>query len=226
MSVVTRSVPAMTHQPQPWIDLARNRPGANVTAAAQARTTWATRCLRLLGIRRADHAWRVGARGERKVGRTLLWARPLGWRALHAVPVGRGDIDHVLIGPAGVVTVNTKHHRGQYVRAGHSVIFVGQHQTQYAQASVREAERAARLLRAAGAGHCPVTPLIVVVGARRLRGRRTNGVRVVTRGGLLRWLLWQSFRRAVNMDQSRRTYEVARRSTTWTPTPRSWSTTG
>lgn len=201
-----------------------------MAATARARTTWVSRCLRLFGVRGADHAWRVGARGERKVGRTLHWARPFGWRALHAVPVGRGDIDHVLIGPVGVVTINTKHHRGQYVRAGHSVVFVGRHQVQYAQASVREAERAAQLLQAAGARQVTVTPLIVVVGARRLRGRRTGGVRVMTRGGLLRWLLWHSLRpgtgHRVSRDQRRRTYEIARRSTTWTPTSTrsSWST--
>jgi len=38
------------------------------------------------------------------------------WRVLHSVPLRdargavRGDIDHVLIGPPGVVTINTKHH--------------------------------------------------------------------------------------------------------------------
>ena len=34
------------------------------------------------------------------------------WRVLHSVPVEGGrDIDHVMIGPPGVVTINSKHHR-------------------------------------------------------------------------------------------------------------------
>ncbi|MBG6212216.1 hypothetical protein RCH23_000129 [Cryobacterium sp. CAN_C3] len=37
------------------------------------------------------------------------------WTVLHAVPVGSGssDIDHVVIGPAGVFTINTKNHTGK-----------------------------------------------------------------------------------------------------------------
>jgi hypothetical protein len=45
------------------------------------------------------------------VGRKLnRWAAAAGWHVLHAVPIGtRGtDIDHVVIGPFGLVTVNTK----------------------------------------------------------------------------------------------------------------------
>jgi hypothetical protein len=37
---------------------------------------------------------------------------PDGWCVLNAIPVGdRGaDIDHLVIGPGGVFTLNTKHH--------------------------------------------------------------------------------------------------------------------
>jgi hypothetical protein len=34
------------------------------------------------------------------------------WRVRHAVPIGDkgSDIDHVVIGPGGVFTINAKHH--------------------------------------------------------------------------------------------------------------------
>ena len=36
-----------------------------------------------------------------------------GWRAIHDVDTGRGNIDHVLVGPGGILTVETKSHRGR-----------------------------------------------------------------------------------------------------------------
>jgi Nuclease-related domain len=198
-------------------DLAANRPGASALAAARAQTTWWRRIGRLCGIHTQDMSWRVGAKGERKVGRTLRLARPFGWRALHAVPVGsRGsDIDHVLIGPGGVVTLNTKHHRGQRVKAGRFRIFVGGQQTRYAQHSQHEARRASRLIAAATGRPITVTSAVVIVGARRLRGSQTDGIPVLTRTGLLIWLL----RRPHTLTKTERNelFELARRSTVWRP---------
>lgn len=56
--------------------------------------------------------WGRGAAGERKVGAILDGLGP-DWHALHGVWLGRGDIDHVLVGPGGVFTVETKSHRGR-----------------------------------------------------------------------------------------------------------------
>lgn len=63
-----------------------------------------------------DHRWYKGALGEIAVGR-LLERLGAEWTVLHAVPVGTGasDIDHILIGPAGVFTLNTKNHTDQAV---------------------------------------------------------------------------------------------------------------
>jgi Nuclease-related domain len=56
--------------------------------------------------------WERGARGERKVGAVLDGLGPE-WHALHDICLGRGNIDHVLVGPAGTFTVETKSHRGR-----------------------------------------------------------------------------------------------------------------
>jgi hypothetical protein len=58
----------------------------------------------------ADRAAR-GAEGERKVGAILEDLAP-DWHVLHGVWLGHGDIDHVLVGPGGTFTVETKANRG------------------------------------------------------------------------------------------------------------------
>src|ERR1700744_5161811 len=51
--------------------------------------------------RPAAERWERGAAGERKVGATL---EGLGddWHVLHDIYLGRGNIDHVVVGPGGV----------------------------------------------------------------------------------------------------------------------------
>ncbi len=57
--------------------------------------------------------WLQGARGERVVGAEIENLAPDGWHALHDVCLGRGNVDHVLIGPGGIFTIETKSHRGR-----------------------------------------------------------------------------------------------------------------
>jgi len=54
-----------------------------------------------------------GARGERAVGAEIEILSPDGWHVLHNISLGRGDVDHVLIGPGGIYTIETKSHRGR-----------------------------------------------------------------------------------------------------------------
>jgi hypothetical protein len=53
-----------------------------------------------------------GATGEEHVGAILDALAPQGWRVLHDVDTGRGNIDHVVVGPTGVFTVETKSYGG------------------------------------------------------------------------------------------------------------------
>jgi hypothetical protein len=63
------------------------------------------------GVRAVDR-WARGARGEEEIGR-LLEGVGDGWFSLHDINTGRGNIDHVVIGPAGLFTIETKSHRGR-----------------------------------------------------------------------------------------------------------------
>lgn len=57
--------------------------------------------------------WRQGAEGERKTARVLLPLIKDGWVLINDVPGHRGNIDHILIGPAGVFVLETKNLHGR-----------------------------------------------------------------------------------------------------------------
>jgi hypothetical protein len=94
---------------------------------------------RALGKRTDERAWRKGARGERFSG-WLLGRLPEGWHIFHDIPVGRrgANIDHVVVGPAGVFTVNTKNRKGEVWLAPRTLLVNG-HKTDYLPEAAREA---------------------------------------------------------------------------------------
>jgi hypothetical protein len=55
--------------------------------------------------------WLQGAEGERAVAAVLAQLEGDGWRALHDISLGRGNIDHILVGPGGIFTIETKSHQ-------------------------------------------------------------------------------------------------------------------
>jgi hypothetical protein len=64
-----------------------------------------------------------GAVGEEQVG-ALLDALAAGrWSVIHDASFGRGNVDHIVIGPGGVFTVETKSHPGPvHVRSIHGAV--------------------------------------------------------------------------------------------------------
>ena len=152
-------------------DLAANRPGQGVRArAVEERAAQLAahpilgRLARLVDAKTDERAWRVGAMGEESVGRRLEKLTGKGWHVLHSVPVGeRGsDIDHVLIGPGGVWTVNTKRHMGARVWLAPNQIRIDGHVQPYLRNSRFEAKRAAELLASVLGWTPPVRPAIVL----------------------------------------------------------------
>lgn len=206
---------------QGWSDLAANRPGAAARKHAVALKESApvrTLLARMLGIHTDERAWRIGADGEELLAAQLarVAKRDGRWRVLHAVPVGeRGaDIDHVVIGPGGVYTVNAKHHPGARVWVAEDTVLVNGHYQPYVRNSRHEAKRAAVLLSAACGFPVEVLGLVVPVGAKDVTVKRPpNGAFVVPRRQVARWL---SQRRQV-LDERviEAVYDIARRSTTW-----------
>ena len=153
----------------------------------------------------------------------LRGQRP-GWWVLHSVPVGTGasDIDHVVGGPLGVLTINTKHHRTRRVVIDGDRVLVGRQETPYVAKAVAEAERATRLLRAALAKareqsglaeRLLVRPVLAIVGARLLGTGRPGGVLVATPARLAMYL--RALPAQLSPGDVDALFEISRRSTTW-----------
>jgi hypothetical protein len=52
--------------------------------------------------------WRLGAEGERQTAKALRSLTRRGWMLVNDIQAERGNIDHVLVGPAGVFLLETK----------------------------------------------------------------------------------------------------------------------
>ena len=202
-------------------DLARNPPGAAASARARElrrEHPLLTGAAALFGIRTPAQSFAAGARGERTIGRQLSrWAARYGWHVLHAVPVGRrgADIDHVIIGPFGVVTVNTKT-TGTAVWVGEYGLTVGGKPVDYLGKSRNEAARARSLLSQATGLDVPVQSAIVFAGARRVTVRRGGPADVAvlpSPRALCHWLRTQAPR--LQPGQMQTIYEAARRPANW-----------
>lgn len=200
-----------------WRDLATNRPGEAVRKMAiQVRQEAPVKAFlgRMLGIKTEERAWRVGADGEQEVARRL--AR-LGdsWRVIHSVVLNDSgtDIDHVVIGPGGVYTLNTKNHLGCTVTLYDRMILVNGQKTNHLSKSRAEGIRATRRLSDACGFPVQVAPVVVVMCSDfRVRGRPSE-VHVVKRKEIRRWLQRRPI--VLDPDAVSRIYELARRESTW-----------
>jgi Nuclease-related domain len=72
-------------------------------------------------------AWRRGATGERRTARLLGSLERRGWAVLHdlAIPGSAANIDHLVIGPGGVIVVDSKRYRGQLRLDRHGMVWHG-----------------------------------------------------------------------------------------------------
>lgn len=222
-SAPTTGEPALTGTPatQPWIDLTTNRAGAEAREqallarnAAPMKSTLA----RVLGVHTDERAWRIGANGEEKVAAQLAKAAKNDprWQFLHAIPVGdRGsDIDHLVVGPGGVFTVNTKHHPKAKIWVGGDTFLVNGSKQPYIRNSRYEAARASKLLTAACGFPVHVEGLVVTVNAADVVIKsQPKGVNVTWRNNLATWLLRHG---EIHPSETvSAIYDAARRSTTW-----------
>jgi hypothetical protein len=108
-------------------------------------------------------AWRRGAAGERRTARLLRHLQDCGWVLLHdlAVPGSRANIDHLAIGPGGVVAIDSKQYRGRLQLDPSGLLWHGRHLLTMTLRSARwEADQADEIL-----GVADVAAIVAVHGA-------------------------------------------------------------
>jgi hypothetical protein len=165
------SLDAARLPPPPKKDLANNAAGAAVSqrAAELGPSGFQRFVARVLGLRTEATSWQVGAAGERIVGKRLDRLKRAGWYVLHSAELRSGaDIDHIVIGPPGVFTINTKHHAHARIWIGTHTMKVNGAGLHYLRNSEHEAASAARRLGKSCRMDVPVTPVLAFVGAAQI----------------------------------------------------------
>lgn len=138
----------------PDADLAPNRPGEALLGELEHGSAGA----------RARHRFRRELAAQQRMGDALDALEPQGWRVLHCVPLpGLGRIDHLLVGPAGVLCVRSVPGRRRPAAVGELLVTVGHAEPRPDPRWTRRA--AARAGLALGAR---VTPALAVVEAARV----------------------------------------------------------
>jgi hypothetical protein len=161
-----------------WLAAARVAPDL----AAPAAVTVAAGLGWLLRFRVSPDtvAWRRGAAGERRTARLLAPLERRGWAVLHdlAIPNSPANIDHLVIGPGGVVVIDSKHFRGQLRLDRDGMVWHGRHLLVSAlRTTLWEADQADEVL---GIADLTVAAIVAVHGASVPWGvLRAEGVTVV-----------------------------------------------
>jgi hypothetical protein len=121
-------------------------------------------------------SWYRGVIGERRIA-SLLGQLGEEWTVLHSVPVGTGttDIDHIVIGPPGVFTINTKYSPGRDVWVARTTLKVSGRSQRHVHNSIREVIRAAGALAHATGLDVAVRGVIVFVDPERITVREAAG---------------------------------------------------
>jgi hypothetical protein len=115
-----------------------------------------------------------GADGEQWTAEQLRKLRRHGWRAVHNIHLQHHDIDHVAIGPGGVVVVETKSSDGDWeflVRCGKPAVWVPQ--------ARRSARNAAALIKQHTRLEVTARP-VLAVWAPGVPERTTGGVTTIS----------------------------------------------
>jgi hypothetical protein len=166
----------------------------------------------------AASSWEVGAVGEQLVADELrkLAAHDPRWGFLNSIPVNaKGtDIDHLVIGPGGVFTINTKHHRDARIWVGGDMVMVNGEKTWYVRNARHEATNATTRLSEATGRPIRAYGLVVPVGAASLTIKNAPAdVAVVNRRRLVSYFV--SLPTVLDKDTVLAVFEAARNCNTW-----------
>ncbi len=135
-------------------------------------------------------SWYLGAKGELDVA-AMLATLPASWSVFHSLPIGTkgADIDHLVIGPGGVFTINTKNHTGKGIWVAGQTLMVSGYKVPHIRNAEYEADRVTTLL-GERMPQLAAHPVVAIVNAKSLSiTKKPERVAVVTGPALRRWLM-------------------------------------
>lgn len=152
---------------------------------------WQRYLRRALAVHDDERAWRRGAEGEEHVGRVLAKLNTDEWLVLHDLTLNAkgSNLDHLVIGPPGVFTLNTKHLTGKLWVGERRILHNGQ-KTDFLRTLRWEADMVAKLLRLPV--EVPVRPILVLYGAELTVKQMPDDGRVMHARQTRRWLKAQT----------------------------------
>jgi hypothetical protein len=151
--------------------------------------SWAA--VALVSPTQSEQAWRKGAAGERRVGRVLDSLQASGISTLHdrKLPGSAANVDHVVIAPTGVFTIETKSYTGTLeVRAHGTQIWVsGRNRSSVLDQARRQAHVVEALLAGTGID-IPIHPVLCFVDTSLpiFSPKQVGGVAICTVNSLAR----------------------------------------
>lgn len=168
-----------------------------VHATERPRSRWA----RLFGaspVGVESQAWFDAVAGELLVG-DLLSALGDEWVVFHSVPVGvsaaaptslhGGDLDHLVIGPAGCFTITVRNHPGLDIAVSGRAVLVAGAKVSYVRDAEHDLGRAERHLGEALVGGLAVTGILVFAAPKALTSRQIpRDLEVLSSSELVPWL--------------------------------------
>lgn len=143
-------------------------------AAAYLIFCYARFAPRLLSASRALFDHRLAHEGERLVGEELGRLRASGYSVYHDLPLEGSNLDHILVGPAGVFAITTKTRRkpsnlqggapARVISDGSSLYFAIGTETRWIPHAKKSAEQLRNLLVQALEGPVDVVPILTLPG--------------------------------------------------------------
>jgi hypothetical protein len=166
------------------------------------------------GIRSPGSTWQKGAEGEEAVAKRLAKLPRDEWMVLHDRPLGSNgrNVDHLVIGPAGVFSVNTKNLSGK-VTVKPNAFLVNGFPERYLHVSRDEAARVAERLSAVTGERVAVHAVIVVLADAVDVEAQPEGVHVLDVKQIPRW--FRARPPSLDPRQTNRIYEATRKGGTW-----------
>ncbi|BDZ52468.1 hypothetical protein GCM10025867_47090 (plasmid) [Frondihabitans sucicola] len=137
----------------------------------------------------------LGRRGEEAMAKALE-ALPPSWLVLHSLPIGSqgADIDHLVVGPRGVFSINAKNHGQKPIRIKENDVTVGGSRVHHARNSRFEASRVGTILSQACGFEIKARGIVAFTSSGVITdlGQPVDGkVRLMAIADVVPWLLAQ-----------------------------------